>query len=112
MTKTPDRGVVMPLQESRGIKHKVNSKYVHQEQGIPDDPVTIGALEQWADAWGYYTWEWKIQNQPEPDQEDDKLKALGDTLDKTGKALEKLLPGVKFLDGLATWKGGHLQLTT
>ncbi len=100
---------------AESAEHKIKSKYIWREEGVPDDAATLEALREWADAWGEYVWQCKIENQPVPPNEDEAsadLKAKGDVLETKGAALEKLLPSPEFFDGVVTWNGGNVQLTT
>jgi hypothetical protein len=94
------------------LSHKLASKYFHRAEGLPAEPAMIAALEKWANAWGEFTWQKKIENNPESEQESQKLKDMGTALDTAGKALEGVLPNARFLDGVVLWDGGHVELST
>ncbi len=102
-------------QPPEATEHKIQSKYIYREEGVPEDPATLNALQEWADAWGEYVWQCKIENQPVPPNDDEvsaDLKAKGDLLEQKGAALEKMLPEAKFYSGVVIWEGGHVELTT
>ena len=94
--------------ENGGLK----SKYVYRADGIPTDPATIKALEEWADAWGDCAWQCKIEGVVLPNEEDasDELKAKGHLLEKKLEVIAKLIPGATFSDRVVLWKDGHVQL--
>jgi len=119
--------LVTPGSESEGTekltreqcRKKIGSEHANEAKGLPEDPKGLEALKEWADAWGAYALQCKLENLTVPadiDKASPKLKEMNGVLEEKGDALSALLSRPTFFSGLVTWQrsegeDGYLQLS-
>jgi hypothetical protein len=108
-----ERAAIAESLQSEGQQEKegkLSSPFVWRSEGIPNDPATLDALNEWANVWG---------NEINPTMGDEGLfddqnPNHVEAMNKLKAAAEKVssqIPNVKFLCGALIFEGGYLQLS-
>jgi|SRR3989339_1579514 len=86
------------------------SRYVHQSEGVPNDPKVVQAIDNWANVWGEEI-VMTMQHEGLFDENEPGHAEAMEKLEAAKEALMEVLPSARFMSDFVSFDGGRVDLS-